>query len=76
MKEQASKTVFSRSSEQKLLNTAEAAQYIGITPGTLEVWRCVKRHDIAHLKIGRLIRYRKTDLDTFLASCIVGNIAG
>ncbi len=52
-----------------LLNNNQAAQYIGVTPGTLEVWRCAKRYNIAYLKIGRLVKYRKADLDNFLNDC-------
>jgi excisionase family DNA binding protein len=57
--------------ESKLLTTAQAAAYIGVTQGTLEVWRCVKRYDLPHLKIGRLVKYRRRDLDVFLENCVV-----
>lgn len=49
-----------------LLNNEQAAAYIGVTPRTLEVWRCTKRHQIAFIKVGRLVKYRKSALDTFL----------
>lgn len=49
-----------------LLNSHQAAQYIGVTPGTLEVWRCTKRYQIPFIKVGRLVRYRKSALDIFL----------
>jgi len=50
----------------ELLTTDQAAAYIGVAPGTLEVWRCTKRYHISFIKVGRLIRYRKSDLDIFL----------
>ena len=50
----------------KLLTTKEAADYIGVLPGTLGIWRCTKRHMIPFIKVGRLVKYRKSDLDTFL----------
>ncbi len=50
----------------RLLKRNEAAEYIGFRPGTLAVWDCTKRYDLKPIKIGRAIRYRKSDLDQFL----------
>jgi excisionase family DNA binding protein len=55
-----------------LLSNEEAAKYISVAPGTLDVWRCTKRFNIPFIKIGRLIRYRKSELDAFLESRTVG----
>lgn len=49
-----------------LLTNDQAAAYIGVTPRTLEVWRCTKRHQIQFIKVGRLVKYRKSALDAFL----------
>lgn len=57
--------------QQDLLNTAEAAAVLGVTARTLEVWRHTKRQLIPFLKIGRLIRYRRRDLESWLASRLV-----
>lgn len=51
---------------EKLLNNKEASAYIGVLPGTLEIWRCTKRYPIPFIKVGRLVKYRKSDLDNFL----------
>jgi len=51
-----------------LLSTSEAAEYLGTTIGTLEVWRCSKRYPLAYIKVGRLVKYRRADLDQFLES--------
>jgi excisionase family DNA binding protein len=56
----------------ELLNTQQAAEYIGVTVSTLEVWRCTKRYNIPFIKVGRLVKYRKSSLDTFLESRTVG----
>jgi excisionase family DNA binding protein len=55
-----------------LLNTEQAAAYLGVTSRTLEVWRCTKRHAIPYIKVGRLVKYRKAELDHWLAQQTVG----
>ncbi|MCO5398410.1 helix-turn-helix domain-containing protein [Ralstonia soli] len=52
----------------ELLSTGQAAAYLGVTRHTLEVWRSVGRYGLPFIKVGRLVRYRKTDLEAFLAS--------
>ncbi len=54
------------SQNSNLLNNNQAAAYIGVTPRTLEVWRCTKRHQIPFIKVGRLVKYRQSALDAFL----------
>ncbi|SFK87432.1 DNA binding domain-containing protein, excisionase family [Nitrosomonas aestuarii] len=44
----------------------QAANYLGVTKQTLAVWRCTRRYDIPFIKVGRLVKYRKSALDTFL----------
>ncbi len=55
-----------------LFDEDEAAEYLGVQPQTLSVWRSLKRYDVPYLKVGRLVRYRKTDLDKWLESRCVG----
>lgn len=50
------------------MSAREAAPYIGITEGTLAVWRSSKRYQIPYVKLGNKIFYWKGDLDEFLAS--------
>jgi hypothetical protein len=57
-----------------LFGNDAAAAYIGVTPRTLEVWRCTKRHQIPYIKVGRLVKYRQTVLDTWLAVQTVGAV--
>ena len=42
----------------------EAATYLGCTPGTLRVW--ISKRRIPHIKVGRLVRFRKDDLEKYL----------
>lgn len=53
------------------LDAREAAKYLGISVHTLDTWRSTKRHVIPYLKVGGRIRYRKSDLDAWLESCVV-----
>ena len=49
-----------------LLSSPQAANSIGVTPGTLEVWRCTKRYQIPYIKVGRLVKYRREALELSL----------
>lgn len=49
-----------------LLDTEQAAAHLGVTIGTLNVWRSTGRHRLPYLKIGRNVRYRLADLDAWL----------
>ena len=54
-------------SSEPLLNRKEAAQYLGVTPGTMAVWACTKRYDLKSFKLGRrAVRYRQSDLNKFI----------
>lgn len=45
-----------------------AAAYLGIKAATLAMWRSTKRYPLPYIKVGRLVQYRKTHLDAFLAN--------
>jgi len=55
-----------------LMTPAQAAAYLGVEVATLAVWRCTGRYALPYLKVGRLVRYRQSDLDAFLKACSVG----
>jgi excisionase family DNA binding protein len=50
----------------ELLSRKEAALYLGVTEQTLAVWKCTKRYDLPLVKVGRLVKYKKSDLDQFI----------
>jgi excisionase family DNA binding protein len=52
--------------DDRLLNSREAARYLGLEPGTLSIWRCTKRYPLSYVKIGRKVMYRKSDVDAFI----------
>lgn len=58
-----------------LVDEKRAAEILGITPGTLSVWRCVRRYPLPYTKIGRAVRYRVEDLDEFVRSRTIGAAA-
>lgn len=45
-----------------------AADFLGLEPGTLAVWRCNKRYNLPFVKMGRLVKYRESDLLAFIES--------
>lgn len=59
-------TILKNQSTDPLLTPPEAAAYLGVTENTLSVWRCVGRYNIQFVKVGRLVKYRKSALDAFL----------
>ncbi len=64
--ESAISAILNFQSTNPLLTPPEAASYIGVSVDTLSVWRCTGRYNISYLKVGRLVRYRKSDLDAWL----------
>jgi len=54
------------SSQHLLLDEKAAAQLIDVAPGTLSVWRSTGRYQLPFVKIGRNVRYRRTDLTDWL----------
>jgi excisionase family DNA binding protein len=52
----------------KLLTTDEAAEFLGVSAGTLAVWRCLARYRLPFVKIGRSVRYEESDLVAWMES--------
>lgn len=59
--------------QSDLLSNEQAAEYLGVTPGTLEVWRCNGRYELPFIKVGRLVKYRRRDLEAWLEARTHGN---
>ena len=49
-----------------LLSRRKAAQFLGIRESTLAVWHTTDRYPLPVIKVGRLVRYRRDDLEGFL----------
>lgn len=52
---------------QRRLNTVDAAEYLGVRPGTMEVWRSLGKGP-RYIKLGARVVYEIADLDAFAAS--------
>ncbi len=50
----------------KLLNTREAAELLGMRPQTLQVWRLRGNVALPVVRIGGAVRYRRTDLAKYV----------
>ena len=55
-----------------LLSVEDAAEYIGVRPGTLRNWLSARR--LAYVKVGRLTRVSSETLDRFIAENTVRSI--
>lgn len=53
---------------QQLLRDTEAAQILDISVATLRRWRHLHSYGPTYLKIGAAVRYRRGDIESFLAS--------
>lgn len=49
-----------------LLDEQAAAALLTVAPGTLGVWRSTGRYNLPFLKVGRNVRYRRSDLLAWL----------
>lgn len=55
-----------------LLSVEQAAEYIGVRPGTLRNWLSARR--IAYVKVGRLTRVSSDTLNRFIAEHTVTSV--
>ena len=51
-----------------LLTPQDVATRLGVSITTLATWRCTKRYALTYVKIGRLVRYRLSDVEAFEAA--------
>jgi excisionase family DNA binding protein len=60
--------VTTQTTHDPLRTEAESAEYLGLKPTTLSIWRSTRRYSLPYVKVGRLVRYRQSALDAFLAA--------
>lgn len=49
-----------------LHSEGQAAEILGVQKNTLAAWRCRKSQPLPYVKVGRLVRYKESDLVKFL----------
>lgn len=54
--------------QSELVDEKAASIYLGVSAGTLSVWRCTGRYPLPFVKVGRRVRYRIGDLLAFVES--------
>lgn len=52
----------------ELVDDHDAARILNVTVGTLAVWRSTGRYKLPFIKIGHKVRYRRSDMEAWLAS--------
>jgi len=50
-----------------LLTPEETRERLGVTRGTLAVWRCTQRYNLPFVRIGSKVMYREEDVEMFIA---------
>lgn len=61
----------------RLLSPTETSVVLGVTQGTLSVWRSTGRYQLPYVKCGRLVKYKVADILSFLDSRrVVGTDGG
>ncbi|MBT3505304.1 MAG: helix-turn-helix domain-containing protein [Piscirickettsiaceae bacterium] len=53
--------------KENLITPEQAAEYLGMSPKTMNKWRSTGENNIPYSKIGRSVRYRLSDLDAYIA---------
>jgi excisionase family DNA binding protein len=51
------------STNSELLTPRQAAEFLGVKPQTLSIWRITGRHGLPFLKIGDSVKYSRAALD-------------
>lgn len=55
-------------STNNLLTPSEVSAILGVTVGSLQIWRTTRRYPLPYVKSGRLVRYRPEDVQAFIDS--------
>jgi len=51
-----------------ILTPNKVAEILGVTVGTLSVWRATKRYPLPYIKIGRKVFYKASDIEKFITA--------
>jgi predicted DNA-binding transcriptional regulator AlpA len=59
-------TTIEAPSPDQLLNEKEAASILTVQPATLTTWRSKQSQALPYVKLGRAVRYRRSDVMAFI----------
>jgi predicted DNA-binding transcriptional regulator AlpA len=62
--------------DNNLLKPNATAKVLGVSVGTLAVWRCTGRYPLRFIKIGKNVMYRQGDIDSFIESNVFSHTEG
>lgn len=51
-----------------LLDSEQTAAILKVSTKTLNVWRCTGRVNLPYVKVGARVRYRRADVDAYIAN--------
>jgi len=57
----------------KLLTPEQVSKILGITIGTLQIWRTTGRYNFPFVKIGSRVMYREEDIQKFINDRTINN---
>jgi excisionase family DNA binding protein len=63
-----------RANVRELVSRKEAADILNVQPQTLAKWGSTQRYDLPYIKVGKAVRYRRTDLQKFMERHTVGAV--
>lgn len=52
--------------QNELITPEETAKVLGVSVGTLSVWRSTGRYNIPFVKTGRSVKYKAADIQAFI----------
>ncbi len=57
---------------ETLVTPEQTAEMLGVSVGTLGVWRCTRRYPLPFVKVGRSVKYKLADLERFVERRTIG----
>ena len=59
---------------RELVSRQEAADILNVQPQTLAKWASTQRYALPYIKVGKAVRYRRSDLQQFMRRNTIGPI--
>jgi len=60
----------------ELLTREQTAKLLGVKGQTLAVWASTGRYGLRFIRVGKSVRYRRSDVEAWLESRAVGTVEG